>query len=97
MDITEQRALIEDLEQLESVEDFLDYFAIEYSRQVVQSKHIPLLRLCRQLLTAKKATDSYDDYRDALSTAYGQIARGRLPTVNQSACATCQSDCDKTE
>lgn len=97
MDITENNALIDDLEQLESVEDFLDYFAIDYSSQVVQSKHIPLLRLCRQLLTAKKATDNYDDYRDALSTAYGQIAQGRLPTLNQSACATCQLECDKTE
>ncbi len=88
-------SLFEQLEQLESVEDFLKYFAIDYDSQIVQSKHIPLLRLCRQLLTAKKATGYYDDYRSALLTAYGQIALGRLPTVNQSACATCQSDCDQ--
>lgn len=97
MEITEQNRFIKDCEQLESVEDFLEYFAIEYSSQVVQSKHIPLLRLCRQLLTAKKATDHYDDYRDALSTAYRQISHGRLPTLKKSACATCQLDCDKME
>ncbi|ANQ19209.1 nitrogenase-stabilizing/protective protein NifW [Vibrio natriegens] len=97
MDTREQRRLIEDLEQLEGVEDFLEYFAIEYDSQIVQSKHIPLLRLCRQLLDARKVTDNYDDYRSALSIAYGQITRGRLPTVNQSACATCQSDCDQAE
>lgn len=97
MDITEKNVLIEDLEQLESVEDFLEYFSIDYDSQIVQSKHIPLLRLCRQLLTAKKASDKYEDYRSALLMAYGQITLGRLPTVNQSACASCQLDCDQTE
>lgn len=97
MDATEQNRLSEDLEQLECVEDFLEYFAIDYDSQIVQSKHIPLLRLCRQLLTAKKASDQYDDYRSALLMAYGQITHGRLPTVNQSACASCQLDCDQTE
>ncbi len=92
-----EMSLFEQLEQLESVEDFLQYFAIDYDDEIVQSKHIPLLRLCRQLLIAKKATDKFDDYRNALSTAYSQIALGRLPTVNQSACATCQSDCDQVE
>lgn len=88
---------IEELEPLESVEEFLEYFSIDYDRQVVQSKHIPLLRLCRQLLSARKATDRFDDYRSALSTAYSQIALGRLPAINQSACATCQSDCEQVE
>jgi nitrogenase-stabilizing/protective protein len=67
---------VDDLEELVSAEDFLDYFAIPYEASVVQVNRLHILQRFHDYL-AKNAGDpelpSYAAHRQWLATAYGDF------------------------
>ncbi|PMH44846.1 hypothetical protein BCU68_11925 [Vibrio sp. 10N.286.49.B3] len=80
---------------LSSAEDFCEYFGIEYSKILLQTKRIPLLRMYHYLLASmeKETEHSFTDYQKALRIAYRQIEKGNELAFNPSNCDGC-SDCD---
>jgi hypothetical protein len=88
---------LSDLDELESAEDFLSYFAIGYDAGLVQRKHIQLLRLYQQLLSRVDNPD-FQQYKQSLQVAYQQISLGREPVFNHTNhCAECGEPCEATE
>ncbi len=83
---------MEQLSGLETAEDFLDFFAVEYEEELVQRKHIPLLRLFQKLLSCKPNAD-YATYQKSLNTAYKQIRLGNEPMLSGGGCSGCAADC----
>lgn len=88
-EFTEQLAL------LETAEDFLDYFVVDYDPELVEKKHIPLLRLFQKLLACKPNAD-YVTYQKSLRLAYKQISLGHDPMISAGGCASCASDCSES-
>ncbi len=66
------RDLETDLAELESAEDFLDYFGIAYERAIVQVNRLHILQRFHNYVAARRdtATPRFDDYRVALALAY---------------------------
>lgn len=94
MDTVLDSDFIEQLSSLESAEDFLDYFAIDYDDELVQRKHIPLLRMFQKLLSCKTIAN-YETYQKTLSLAYKQILLGNEPMLNGGGCAGCTAECSE--
>jgi hypothetical protein len=85
--------MINDLDSLETAEDFLDYFEVEYDQVLVQNKRIQLLRLYQQLLEKNAGNRTFATYRQALCTAYKQLSLGRELAFAGTGCQGCSS-CD---
>ena len=72
-------ALIEEMKQLESAEDFLDYFAIPYDVSVVNISRLHILKRFYQYLAAKGGIDglppasAYSTCREMLANAYTDL------------------------
>ncbi|SHO56806.1 nitrogenase-stabilizing/protective protein NifW [Vibrio quintilis] len=79
------------MDGLETAEDFLNFFEIEYDVRLVQIKHIQLLRMYQKLLPSGEP--GFDQHKRALCVAYNQLARGRELAFEASGCQTCSSDC----
>ncbi|MGX9417630.1 nitrogenase-stabilizing/protective protein NifW [Vibrio sp. WJH972] len=83
----------DDIEELESAEDFLHFFDVEFDAELVTRKHIPLLRLFQQILDRHDGTPSYSAYKKALCSAYKQLELGRELAFASGGCDGCTS-CD---
>jgi len=92
MDTIQEHDFMEQLSTLESAEDFLEFFEVDYDQDIVQRKHIPLLRLFQKLLSCKTVAD-YGSYQKSLNLAYKQILLGNEPMLNGGGCAGCKADC----
>ncbi|MDB1124152.1 nitrogenase-stabilizing/protective protein NifW [Vibrio algarum] len=82
-----------DMSELETVEDFFNYFQMEYEPVLVQSKRIQILRLFRHILTSYPTPWMPKDYKKALKIAYNQMRNGNELAFAPSNCHGC-SDCD---
>ncbi len=72
--IVEQEALREELEELSSAEEFLNYFDIEFDRRVVQVNRLHILQRFHDLLAQSAAEGSaYERYRACLVQAYSDF------------------------
>ncbi|MBF9002402.1 MULTISPECIES: nitrogenase-stabilizing/protective protein NifW [Vibrio] len=92
MDHIDPEEFLEDLEELSTAEAFLDYFDIDYEPELVERKHIQLLRLFQKLLSSQPARLSeYRYYHQTLSIAYRQLALGREPAFDSHGCQSCHS------
>jgi hypothetical protein len=89
--------LINDLDSLESAEDFLGYFEVEYDPVLVENKRIQLLRLYQQLLEKNAGNRTFTTYRQALCTAYKQLSLGRELAFAGTGCQGCSSCEDEIE
>lgn len=69
--------LEEDLLDLESAEDFLDYFGIAYDPRIVQVSRLHILQRAHDYLGARPAgtTLEFEDYRGALALAYSDFLK----------------------
>ncbi len=67
---------LEELAELESAEDFLDYFGIAYDRSVVQVSRLHILQRYHDYLAGHRQNGgepAYDDYRVLLAQAYADF------------------------
>ncbi|NVN88928.1 MAG: nitrogenase-stabilizing/protective protein NifW [Rhodopseudomonas sp.] len=73
----ETRDLDTDLADLESAEDFLTYFEIDYDRAVVQVNRLHILQRFHDYLAVRKpgAAPEFEDYRGALAMAYNDFVK----------------------
>ena len=78
---------------LESAEDFLEYFQVDFDPTLVQSKHIPLLRLFHHILETFPTPWQHKEYKKALKIAYKQLVSGNELAFSASRCSGC-SECD---
>jgi nitrogenase-stabilizing/protective protein len=66
--------LDDDMQDLESAEDFLDYFAVAYERSVVQVNRLHILQRFHDYMQRVALPDDEDGkrtaYREALTAAY---------------------------
>ncbi|MDC0610985.1 nitrogenase-stabilizing/protective protein NifW [Vibrio sp.] len=92
MDATLHGHFIDDLEDLETAEDFLNYFNIEFDAKLVRVKRIQLLRMYEKLLSHDADNASYESHKQALCTAYKQITLGRELAFEGGGCHGC-TDC----
>lgn len=70
---------LEELDDLESAEDFLDYFEIAYERSVVHINRLHILQRFSDYL--KKSQDqSHDFYRASLQRAYDDFVHSDAQT-----------------
>lgn len=69
--------LEDDLADLESAEDFLDYFGIAYDRAVVQVNRLHILQRAHDYLAGRPAGTplEFEDYRGALALAYNDFLK----------------------
>lgn len=69
--------LEEDLADLESAEDFLNYFRIPYDPAVVQVSRLHILQRAHDYLAARPAGMplEFEDYRGALALAYNDFLK----------------------
>ena len=67
----------DDLADLESAEDFLDYFEVTYDPQVVHVNRLHILQRFHNYLEALAAAGvpGPDEYRDCLTRAYQDFVR----------------------
>lgn len=67
--------LADDLADLVSAEDFLDYFDITYERHVVQVNRLHILQRFHDYLGKRSSSSSatYAEYRDSLAAAYNDF------------------------
>lgn len=64
----------DDLEDLESAEDFLNYFQVPFDRAVVQVSRLHILQRFHDYLARNcGASPSYEEYRQWLARAYGDF------------------------
>jgi nitrogenase-stabilizing/protective protein len=89
--------LINDMEYLETAEDFLNYFEVDYEPMLIQNKRVQLLRLYQQLLEKNAQNPTYATYRQALCTAYKQLSLGRELAFSGAGCQGCRSCDDELE
>lgn len=82
-----------DLEELETAEDFLNYFQIEYDEELIKSKHIQLLRMLNKILENLPQPIRFLHYKRAVRVAYRQLSNGNELAFTPSACEGC-TDCD---
>lgn len=84
---------VDDIDGLETAEDFLNFFDVEYDAALVTRKRIQLLRLFQQILERCEGIQSYGAYKQALCVAYKQLELGRELAFASSGCEGCTS-CD---
>lgn len=82
VDIAEPTAFLAEIAQLESAEDFLDYFAIEYDPKVVQVCRLHILQRFHDYLKHRFAATGPDfaQYRACLAEAYADFVRSDAQT-----------------
>ncbi len=78
--------------EMESAEEFLDFFSVDYDQETLENQRLPLLKAFNQNLASHENPD-WDDYRDALERAYCMVRRGERIAVAESRCGGC-SGCD---
>jgi hypothetical protein len=84
---------LEDIEEFETAEDFLDYFGVGYDPVLVQTKRVQLLRLYQALMQKITPPLGVEDYRTSLDLAYRQLCHGRELGFAPSHCGDCH-DCE---
>jgi hypothetical protein len=94
MSQTMEVGLTESIYGLETAEDFLTYFDVEFDSALVTRKRIQLLRLFQQILDRHQTTHSYSTYKQALCIAYKQLELGRELAFASLGCDGCTS-CDE--
>jgi len=62
--------LAADLAELESAEDFLDYFGIDFELDVIRVNRLHILQRFHDYLGARGGAICHADYRDCLALAY---------------------------
>ena len=72
--------LAADLADLESAEDFLDYFGIAFEPEVLRVNRLHILQRFHDYLAARGATTGFADYRDSLALAYEDFVRSDAMT-----------------
>ncbi len=72
-----ERDLHHDLDELESAEDFLEYFGIDYDPQVVTVNRLHILQRFHDYLGRflGASVPGYTEHRECLSRAYGDFVR----------------------
>lgn len=76
-------AFPEELAELESAEDFLDYFGIAYDRAVVQVNRLHILQRYHDYLSGHRQNGGepgYADYQALLSRAYADFVHSDART-----------------
>lgn len=94
MDHTMEGDLVQEIDGLETAEDFLNFFGVDFDAGLVQRKHIQLLRLFQQILSRQDGNHSYTSYKQALCIAYKQLELGRELAFASGGCEGCTS-CDE--
>jgi nitrogenase-stabilizing/protective protein len=87
---------VDEIDGLETAEDFLNFFDVEYDAALVVRKRIQLLRLFQQILDRCDGSQSYGAYKHALCVAYKQLELGRELAFANLGCDGCTS-CDDEE
>ncbi len=93
MDHTMEGDLVQEIDGLETAQDFLEFFDVSYDSGFVERKHIQLLRLFQQILSRQDGSHSYSSYKQALCIAYKQLELGRELALASRGCEGCTS-CD---
>ena len=77
-----ERQLQEDLKELASAEDFLDYFAVPYDPGVVRVKRLHILQRFHDYLAKQESgkPPQYAAYRQWLARAYQDLVRSDAQT-----------------
>ncbi|WP_181388375.1 nitrogenase-stabilizing/protective protein NifW [Vibrio albus] len=78
---------------LQSAEEFLTFFEVNFDPELVKVKRIQLLRLFNHILSSFSQPIQHQDYRKALRVAYRQLENGNELAFKPSDCQGC-SDCD---
>lgn len=86
-------SLIEEVEELTSVEDFFEHFEVEYDEYLVQRNRVQLLTLFNRHIAEFEEPLQWQNYQDSLSKAYCLMKHGVKVPLNGSPCTNCQSDC----
>jgi hypothetical protein len=94
MDQTREGEFVQDVDGLDTVEDFLHFFEVDYDASLIQRKRVPFLRLFQQILSRNGGTQSYGSYKQALCIAYKQLEFGRELAFTGKGCEGCSS-CDE--
>ncbi len=94
MDHTLKADFVQEIDGLETAEDFLNFFDVDYDKGLVQRKRVQLLRLFQQILSRQDGSRSYSSYKQALCIAYKQLELGRELAFASSGCEGCTS-CDE--
>jgi hypothetical protein len=89
MDVTLPDGFMDDIEDLATAEDFLEYFNIQYDSELVKTKRVQILRMYQKLLPENGSFPSYEVYKQALCTAYKQISLGRELAFEGGGCHGC--------
>lgn len=85
--------LAEEVEMLQTAEDFLDFFAVSYEPRLVKVNRINLLRLFNLNLAKKPSEPTWDDYQKALLRAYCLLENGVKAEFAKGGCHGC-NECD---
>lgn len=72
--------LAADLADLESAEDFLDYFGIAFEPEVLRVNRLHILQRFHDYLAARGGAAGFADYRDSLALAYADFVRSDAMT-----------------
>ncbi|WP_374510318.1 nitrogenase-stabilizing/protective protein NifW [Niveibacterium sp.] len=67
--------LADELAELESIEDFLDYFGIPYERTVVQINRLHILQRFHDYLRSADDPPVYEQWHERLARAYDDYLR----------------------
>lgn len=72
----------EEMEELESAEEFLDYFGVEFDRHVVQVSRLHILQRFHDYLRYRvdASNASYEQYRACMTQAYEDFVRSDAQT-----------------
>lgn len=85
--------LIEEVEELSSVEDFFEHFEVEYDENLVEHSRVQLLTLFNRNIAEYSEPLQWQNYKDSLSKAYCLLKHGVTVPLKGSPCTTCKSEC----
>ena len=85
--------LIEDIDELISVEDFFEHFDVEYDDNLVEHNRVQLLTLFNHHLAEYSEPLLWQHYQDSLTKAYCLLRHGVTAPLKGSACTTCKKEC----
>ena len=68
------------LADLESAEDFLDYFGIAFEPDVIRVNRLHILQRFHDYMAARGGTPALADYRDSLARAYQDFVQSDAMT-----------------
>jgi len=89
METTSQHIPIMEEKNLETAEDFLIYYHIQYDNKLIKIKRIQLLRMYHKLLPCNHDQLTYEQHQLALKTAYRQLILGRELVFETGGCHGC--------